>query len=518
MGARGASATPRAQRAMRPIEAYDELVRRAREEAILGSCASLLEWDEETYMPPGGVENRSRQLALLAGLLHERAVEPRWAELLEAVEGSELVADPESAAAVNVRELRREHDREAKLPRRLVEESARVIAIAQQEWIAARAERRFERFRPWLERILALTREEAEHVGYEGELYDALLDLHEPGATARSIAALYEALRGELAPLAGAIARAAPARSPAIALPELAPDRQRALGEAAAAEIGFDFERGRLDASAHPFCTSIGPGDCRITTRLGSRDPFRGVLTVLHEAGHGLYEQGLDPEHYGTPMGEQASVGMDEAQARLWESSIGRSRAFWRHFLPLARKLLPRSFHGLSLDDVHRAVNRVAPGPIRAGADEVTYNLHALVRFELERALVNGALPPADVPEAWNLGYAHHLGVEPRDDAEGCLQDGHWADGLFGYFPTYTLGDVFRAQLCRKAGEDLGDLDERLGRGDFAVLVEWLRDNVHRHGSRHSSSRLIEVVTGAPPDHRPFIESLRAKYHALYGI
>jgi carboxypeptidase Taq len=295
-------------------------------------------------------------------------------------------------------------------------------------------------------------------------------------------------------------------------------DRQRRFGEAVAGAVGFDFSRGRMDLGGHPSCTGLGPGDCRITLRSDDRDFAGGLFTILHEVGHGLYEQGLDPEHYGTPLGEAASVGMDEAQARFWENRVGRDRGFWEQFYPPARDLFSESLGDVPLDEFHFAVNRVAPSLIRVRADEVTYNLHIMIRFDLERALVSGSLAVADLPEAWRSAYQDTLGVVPSTDAEGCLQDGHWSDGMIGYFPTYALGDVFAAQLYACAELELGSLGEQFARGEFGALVQWLGRRVYRQGGRHPSARLIEVVTGSPPDHRPLVRILRRKYEALYDI
>jgi carboxypeptidase Taq len=295
-------------------------------------------------------------------------------------------------------------------------------------------------------------------------------------------------------------------------------DRQRVFGEAVAGAVGFDFRRGRLDITTHPFFSTIGPGDCRITTRFNQYDFSEAFFGTLHEVGHGLYEQGLDAEHHGTPMGDAVSLGMHEAQSRLWENTVGRSRSFWEHFFPRARQVFHEALSDVTLDDFHFAVNHVAASCNRVRADEVTYNLHILVRFELEKALVAGDLNAADLPAAWNEAYRHYLGITAQDDAEGCLQDGHWAAGMIGYFPTYTLGNVFAAQLFARAAADLPDLDAQFARGEFAGLLGWLRDKVHRHGHRYPAVRLIEHVTGAAPDHRPLVQALRRKYEELYGI
>jgi carboxypeptidase Taq len=498
--------------------AYEELIRRVREQSLLGSCAVLLSWDEETYMPGGGVGQRGNQLALLAGLQHERGTHPRLGELLAAVEGSSLVDDPLCPAAVNVREIRRTYDRAVRVPQPLVEELARTVTLAQQEWAAARRADDFGRFRPWLQKIIALKRREAEALGYEDSPYDALLEEHEPGARTRDVAALFDTLRQELVPLANAVAYSGRQLDDRVLRREFPVERQRLFGEMVASAVGFDFRRGRLDTAAHPFFASIGPGDCRITARYDARNFSTGLFGILHEVGHGLYEQGLDPEHQGTPMGESVSLGMHEAQARLWENVIGRSRGFWRHFFPLARQVFHQELDDVNLEGFYQAVNRVEPGPIRVGADEVTYNLHILVRFELEQALVSGDLNVADVPAAWNESYRHHLGLTPAGDAEGCLQDSHWGCGLVGYFPAYTLGNLFAAQLFARVRTDLDDLDAQLACGDFSGLLGWLRDKVYRHGCRYPAARLVEEATGGPPDPGPLLQALRRKYGELYGL
>jgi carboxypeptidase Taq len=501
---------------MQAQAAYDELLRLAREEALLASCATLLEWDEETYLPPAGVRHRAAQQGLLAGLLHDRAASPRRGEQLAAVEGSALVRDPDAAAAANVRELRRLHRRATRLPRPLVEEIARLLPPSQQGWAAARQAADFGRFRPWLEEVVALARRQADCLGYEDHPYDALLDDYEPGARTADLARLFADLRDELVPLANALTYAR--RRPDLSLlrRDYPVDRQRVLGELAAAAIGFDFQAGRLDTAVHPFCAGIGPGDCRLTTRYRPHDLSDGLFAVLHEAGHGLYEQGLDPAHRGTPLGEAASVAVDESQARLWENTVGRSRGFWAYFYPVVRRLFPAALHDVREEDYYFAVNNVEATLIRVTADEVTYNLHILIRFELERALVAGELAPADLPAAWGAAYHHHLGVTPANDAEGCLQDGHWAAGMFGYFPTYTLGNLYAAQLFARARADLGGVEEAFSRGDFGALLGWLRRRVHREGGRYPAPRLMERVTGSALDHRPLIEALRGKYGELY--
>jgi carboxypeptidase Taq len=503
---------------MKAQAAYDELVRRSREEALLASCISVLGWDELTYMPRSGADHRGRQMALLASLHHDRATDPRVGELLYVVEESTLVSDPEAPPAVNVREWRRTFNRLTRLPRGLVAELAHVTTLAQQEWDDARRHADFSRFQPWLEKIVALKRREAAALRYEAVPYDAMLDEYEPGATSEGIAQLFGALRPELVALATAIADVRPSPDVAILRREFPVERQRLFGEVVAAGVGFDFRRGRLDTTTHPFFSSIGPDDCRLTVRFDAHHFSDGFFGILHEVGHGLYEQGLDPEHHGTPLGEAASLAVHESQARLWENTVGRSRPFWQHVGPLARRTFPGALGDVVPGDLYRAVNHVASSPIRVGADEVTYNLHILVRFELERALMAGNLKVADVPAAWNESYRAYLGITPANDAEGCLQDSHWSGGLIGYFPTYTLGNLFAAQLFDQAATELSDLGEAFARGDFGELLAWLRRKVYRQGHRYPAARLLEHVTGALPGHRPLVRALRRKYGELYGI
>lgn len=497
---------------MRPTEAYAELIRLAREEAVLASCSDLLEWDEETYMPRGGVEHRAEQMALLARLLHQRGSDPRLGELLAAVEGSDLVADPGSVPAANVRVLRREYERERRMPARLVEESARVTTLAAQAWAQARQARDFKPFAPWLDRIFALAREEAMAVGFAEQPYDALLDDWEPGMTTARVSALFRQLEAELVPMVDAL-RGRPLPVPTHVLRREFPvDRQRLFAQAVAASLGFDLERGRLDEGTHPFCTVIGPGDIRIALRFHPRHFASGLFVLLHEVGHALYDQGFDAEHFGTPMADAPSYGLHESQSRLWENLVGRSEGFWRHFYPRLRSVFPEALHDISLETFLQVINRVEPGPSRSRADEVTYDLHILIRFELEQRLLAGDLRASDLPAAWNETSRRLLGVVPRNDAEGCLQDGHWSEGMIGYFPTYTLGNVYGAQLFAAAERALGELDEAFARGDFAGLLGWLREWVHRPGQLYTADELVARATGSSPSPDALLASLRRRY------
>jgi carboxypeptidase Taq len=498
-------------------DAYRELIRRSREAAVLGSCASLLGWDESTYMPRHGSAFRGEQMGLLARLTHEMTTAPIIGELLAQVESSELVKANESDAAANVREIRRNYDRAVKLPATLVEELARVTTVAQQVWRDARKANNFAAFRLHLETIVKLLRQKADAIGYQATRYDALLDEYEPGATTAHITEVFDKLRADLVPLIAAIT--ATGRKPKRDLldRDFPVDRQRIFGEGAAAAIGFDFESGRLDETTHPFCSGIGPGDCRIATRYNTRHFNEAFFGILHEAGHGLYEQGLPAEHAGTPLGMACSLGIHESQSRLWENQVGRGRPFWEHFFPRARQVFP-SLRDVQIDDWLFAINDVQPSFIRVEADEATYNLHIILRFEIEQALISGDLAVADLPAAWNKKFRDLLGLKVGSDAQGCLQDIHWSFGGLGYFPTYTLGNLYAAQFMETARRDLPGLEDDFRCGEFGRLKGWLNEKVHRPGQRFRANNLCRRVTGKKLAHKPLIRYLRGKYAPLYGL
>jgi carboxypeptidase Taq len=497
---------------------YRELCQRVREGRVLSSCADVLGWDERTYMPKQGSVHRAEQMALLARLGHEMLTAPQIGELLAQIEGSDLVRAPQGDVSANARDIRRNYDRAVKLPARLVEELARVTTQAQQIWVQARHDDNFADFLPWLKRIVALKREEAQAVGYKDAPYDALLAEYEPGATTREVTELFAALRQELVPLVASIA-ASPRRPRRELLEREYPiDLQRIFGQSAAAAIGFDFGAGRLDVTTHPFCSGTGPGDCRITTRYNAHHFNESFFGILHEAGHGIYEQGLPREHFGLALGSYCSLGIHESQSRLWENQVGRSRPFWEHFFPRARQMFLDSLRDVLLDDLIFAINEVQPSFIRVEADEATYNMHIILRFELEQSLIAGTLDAADVPGVWNEQMAKLLGVTPPSNRLGCLQDIHWSGGGIGYFPTYTLGNLYAAQFMEQARKDLGDLDADFRRGEFGRLKGWLNEKIHQPGRRFRAGELCERVTGRALSHRPLVAYLRAKYQSLYCL
>jgi carboxypeptidase Taq len=497
--------------------AYDSLIAHAQETAKLHSIAGLLEWDERTKMPAAAGAYRAEQISYLAGEVHKRQTAPQVGEWIAQLADSPLAADPHSESGTVVRQLRRQYDKKTKLPQSLVEELSRTAVLGQQMWVEARKADSFAMFKPLLEKTLDLKRQEAAALGYESTPYDALLDDYEPFAKTEEVGQVLAALRDELTPLVAQIVASPRQPDGELLKREFAIDAQEAFGKEAAAAIGFDFEAGRLDVTDHPFCGGAGPRDIRITTRYNGRDFGDAFFSILHEAGHGLYEQGLPAEHFGLPTGEAVSLGIHESQSRMWENQVGRSRAFWELFLPKAQAKFP-SLQGATLDQFYAAINEVRPSLIRVDADEVTYNLHILIRFELERAMIENDLQAADLPGAWNEKYEKYLGVTPPNHADGCLQDVHWSAGLFGYFPTYSLGNLYAGQFFAKASADLGDLNAAFQRGEFAPLLEWLRKHIHQQGQRYTAAELAERVTGRPLSHADWMSQINEKYGNLYGL
>ncbi len=489
-------------------KAYDELIARSREASMLGSCAAVLGWDERTFLPAGAAAHRGAQMALLARLTHEQITNPRVAALLEEVSGVTLTEEE----AANYRELKRTHERAKKVPPELVSELAQVTSQAQGVWQDAKQNNDFATFCPWLEKIVKLKRQESECVGYEDSPYDALVDEFEPGARAAELKTLLMGLAKELAPLVAEIVERQMLVREDLWLREYPVTAQEALSREAATAVGFDFNGGRLDTTAHPFCTGIGPGDCRILTRYQINRPFESFFGTLHEAGHGLYEQGLNPERFGTPLGVAASFGFHESQSRLWENQIGRSRQFWTAWFPKFRNAFPNALSDVTEQQLWQAANTVRPSLIRIDADEATYNLHIVLRFELELALLTGDLPVAELPSAWNAKIREYFNVAVPDDAHGCLQDIHWSFGGIGYFPTYTLGNLYAAQFMDAAQRDVPSLWDDVQHGDFSKLTVWLREKVHRHGQRYRPSELCRNITGRSLSPQPFLSYLRTKF------
>jgi carboxypeptidase Taq len=497
---------------------FDKLCAHARETALLQSVAELLGWDERTKMPPAAGAYRAEQMTYLSSLTHRRHTDPQLGDWLDELAASDLASDPHSDAGATIRQMRREYDKLRKLPQTLVEELTRASVLGQQAWVEARRNDDFATFAPILERIVNLKRQQAEAIGYADCPYDALLDDFEPGETTINVAGVLAALRSELVPLVAAIAESSRKPDLNILKRSYSIDAQERFGKQAAAAIGFEFNRGRLDVTHHPFCAGMGPDDCRLTTRYDERFFPSGFFSILHEAGHGIYDQGLRSEQYGLPPGTYVSLGIHESQSRMWENMVGRSVPFWRHFFPLAQQAFPEALGGTQVEDFCFAVNDVRPSLIRVEADEATYNLHIIIRFELEQALINDGLAIKDLPAAWNQKYRDYLDIEPPSDADGVLQDVHWSAALIGYFPTYALGNLYAAQFYAQAAKDVGPLDEQFERGEFASLLGWLREKIHRPGQCYSARELVETVTGQPLSHDSLIAYLREKYTSYYDL
>ena len=497
---------------------FDDVCAHARQTAVLGSVESLLCWDEQTMMPPRAASHRAAQVEAVATLVHRQRCDRVYGERLATLAAGPLVRDGSPQVRTAIRLLSKDFAKHARVPERLVGALAKTCVEAQQAWLTARAASSWSTLEPWLQQVFSLKRELAACQMPDADPYDSLLDDYEPGARWETIAAQFSQLRDEIVPLVQACAGSA--RQPDDALVRQSypvADQQRFVREVAS-RIGFDFHRGRLDTTAHPFCSGLGPHDCRITTRWDEHALPTALYGVLHEAGHGLYEQGLPTEWYGLPPGEAASLGIHESQSRLWENLVGRSPEFWEWCFPVARAAFPQALADASAARMQESLMVVRPSLIRVEADEVTYNLHVMMRFDLERAVVHGDLAVADLPEAWNERFTRDFGFRPPSDAEGVLQDIHWSAGLIGYFPTYTLGNIFAAQLMAAAARQLPDLDGDLAAGRFAGLLSWLRSHVHAHGRQLESVALVEQATGQPVSASWLVESLRRRYGTAYGL
>lgn len=484
----------------------------------LSNVASVLNWDQQVNMPPGGSEPRAHHLSTVESLAHALLVADETGELLDGAAEDVAGLAYESDDASLVRVTQREYEKMRRVPASLVAQRARATSRAFDVWQEARAESDFKRFQPHLERVVDLTIQYAEAIGYEDRLYDALLDRYEPEMKTSQLIEVFDGLKKGLLPLVEMIAeRDQPFDAPFF--DRRYPDQaQWDFGTRVLKDMGFDFEHGRQDRSVHPFTTSFSPLDVRLTTRVDPRRLQSALFGTIHEGGHALYDQGIRLALDRTPLCTGASYGVHESQSRLWENVVARSRAFWSHYLPVLREFFPEQLAGVDLETFYRAINRVEPSPIRVEADEVTYNLHIFLRFELERALLNGRLDVADLPEAWNAKMEEYLGVTPPDDAQGVLQDVHWSAGLFGYFPSYTLGNLLGAQFYDEALGETPALSSQIAAGDFGPLLTWLRKHIHQHGKKFTPAELIERATGESLTAEPFLTYLRKKYGHIYEL
>ena len=482
----------------------------------LSSAAHVLEWDQETYMPKGAVKARAYQIATLRQLAHEQFISEEVGDLLREVGEALKGADPLDDDAALVRVTLKDYEKAQKLPASLVAEMARTVSQGKQAWKEARETNTFATFAPHLERLINLNIEKAEAYGYGDIAYDALLDEYEPGMKTADVDQIFTALRKDLVPLVHKIMEA-PQPDNRFLFELFDHQKQWDFGVEVIKDFGYDFDRGRQDLSAHPFTTSFSISDVRLTTRIHENYFPTGLFGTLHEAGHGLYEQGIAPELDRTPLAEGTSLGMHESQSRLWENLVGRSYGFWTHYYPRLQALFPERLSDISLDTFYKAVNKVSPSLIRVEADEVTYNLHIMLRFQLENALIAGDMSVADLPEAWNTTMQDYLGMMPDSDSNGVLQDIHWSLGVFGYFPTYALGNLMSTHLFNQIRKDVTDVEHQIASGHFEDLLAWLRTHVHHYGRKRTASEILKHATGEFLSSDSWVTYVEEKYSAIYG-
>ncbi|MDR1506272.1 MAG: carboxypeptidase M32 [Treponema sp.] len=524
---------------MSGAEKLNRLYALDRERMYLSRAAAVLHWDEETCMPPRAVEERAEQLAVLEGLAHEKLTAPETGELLRDLgalssSGVELPLprNTEDAAGVPaglpaaagdfLRVLSRDYNRAARLPPEFVRESARAEGLSQAAWVEARKRGDFSMFAPHLKKMIDCAGKKAEYWGYGGSdaggsAYDGLLDSFEPGMGEKEISALFDPLKKRVEVLLKKIA-ASPKPDTGFLHLDYDIQRQREFSRELLDGLGFDTSRGRLDESAHPFTTTLGFNDVRITTRYAENDPMSGIFSVIHEAGHAFYELAVDPQLKATCLAEGVSMGIHESQSRLWENVIGRSRAFWEGWFPALQARFPARLAGVTFPAFYRAVNAAGPSLIRTDADEVSYSLHIILRFDLERRLISGALSVDDAPAAWNAAFRELFGLEVPDDASGILQDVHWSMGSFGYFPSYALGNLYALQFWKKCRADIPRIEQLLIRREYAEIHAWFKEKIHVFGRRFDPAELLEKATGEKLSAVPFLEYLETKYADLYGF
>lgn len=493
---------------------WERLRDKLREINDLRSATSLLEWDQAALMPPKGGEPRARAVGTLARLSHQRLIDPELGDLLDQL-ADDPSLDPLQKASVRI--LKRDRDKATKVPNDLVTALKETEMRSYRAWNDAKPKSDFELFRPFLAETIRLKKEEADALGYENERYDACLDNFEPGMTARAVESLFVELIADLQPLAAAILDAAGTK-PKFLAARYEREKQIALCNALVDQIGFDRDGGRLDFSPHPFSIFIAHGDVRQTFKVEEHDLMMSIYAVIHESGHATYDQGLPEEMAGLPVGEAPSMGMHESQSRLWENHVGRSRAFTEYLLPKLKEVFGEQLGSTDPSEFYRGVNHPQRSLIRIKADEVTYNLHIALRFELELALFRDELEVADLPDAWDAAMEKHLGIRPEGHAQGVLQDMHWADGYFGYFPTYTLGTLYAAAFYEKMLADIGPVDDQLRTGDCSSVLGWLRTNIHSQGHLYPAKDLAHRVLGTDVSAAPYLEHIRSKYGEIYSL
>lgn len=483
----------------------------------MNHAASLIEWDEQVTMPAGGAPVHGEMLSTIRKLAHQKFTSDAVGDILDRLKPAVSAMDRDSDAYRTVGITSYDYEKARRVPADFVAEQAQATSAAQHAWIAARSASDFAAFRPHLETLVALRQRYVAFFPPPDHPYDIVLDDFEPGTRTTDVQAMFSILRPRQVALIRALAGRPQVDDSFLKQPYPEAD-MTAFATEVISRIGFDWSRGRQDRSVHPFATGIGPNDVRITSRYVEREPLSLLFGVIHETGHALYEQGITPGFARTLLGNASSLGVHESQSRLWENLVGRSSAFWEHFYPALQRRFPAQLSDVTLDRFYRGINKVAPSLIRVESDEATYNLHIMLRVELEIALLEGTVAVKDLPEAWNARMQEYFGITPPDAAKGVLQDIHWSIGAFGYFATYTLGNVISAQLWDAFQRAHPDRDDQIRRGEFAPLLSWLRANIHAHGRKFPPQELVERATGSRIDPEPYLRYLENKYRNVYGL
>jgi carboxypeptidase Taq len=492
-------------------ERYRDLLRRL---ADVQYATGVLNWDQETYMPPEGADHRAQQISTLSGIAHGLSTSAELGEVLESLHTDTTLGEKERR---NIAQSLKNYTLSKKYSQAFVEAMSLAISEAFQAWQKAKEKNDFSIYAPALEKLVKLKREECALIGFTGHPYDALLDQYEPGAKTADLSVLFSDVRSQLVDFVKLIA-AEPQNPDAFMSGSYPHQKQWDFGIALLKQMGYDFNAGRQDISSHPFTTNFGSKDVRITTRINEETLNEMIWSCIHEGGHALYEQGLPDSEYGLPSGEYISLGIHESQSRLWENNVGRNLPYWKCNLPALKAFFPENLKGVSPEDFFRAINKVEPSLIRTNADELTYHFHILIRFEIEKALIEGTIEVNQLPAIWNQKYKEYLNIDVPSDTEGVLQDIHWSHGSLGYFPTYSLGSFYAAQFYSKASQEIPGLEQEIEKGNLKPLLDWLRENVHRHGKFYSAEELCVRITGEKLNFRYFMDYARAKYSKLYPI
>ncbi len=499
---------------------YQKLYDLSKHIRILQGIVSLLDWDQETYMPLGGSTIRSEQLKTMAGIIHREKTSRKFhtalSKLIDISHGQIKAKDLSPAQIAAVKETRRDYLHDTALPSKFVEEFAKVTSQAINAWRSAKKENAFQQFAPFLDRIVGLCRKKADFLGYQDHPYDALLDQYEPDIRTQEVSQLFSKLRHSLTPMIKKMAQQ-PVEDQFLS-GNWDQTKQMTFCQKLLDAMGYDRHRGRIDFSSHPFSSSSHPSDSRITTRIHPTSLVSNIFVILHEGGHALYEMGLPEDLYGTPLGEARSLGVHESQSRWWETRIGLNKSFWQYFFPLLKETFKGQLDHITLDQFYRAINKVKPSLIRVEADEVTYPIHVILRFEIEKALIEGSLTIRDIPEIWNAKMHDYLGLIPSTNTEGCLQDIHWSMGAFGYFPTYTLGNLYAAHLFEAFAKEYPDWEKQVAAGNLGFIKQWLHGKIYQHGKRFSTQELLKQATGHAFSVEAYLHYLKQKYYSLYQI